>query len=189
MAIAECTSWECINSFGNWLSAIGTILISGVALWLSVKDRMILMKASFDVGLIPGDNPAVLDREVFILNFTNVGSRPITVTNHCWKFPFFKGIVFLMPNMDHETGHFCTKLPCEITDGKDGYAFYRKNFFSELENSEDLIFHKSLLVAWLRINFFKMYICTSIGKRINVRVNGRVRKKLWALYKATRNKI
>ena len=124
MTLATCTTWECINSFANWLSAMGTVLITGVGLWLSVKDKMLRVKAQLDVGLVPSSNPLVLDTRVYALSFTNVGPRPVTVTNHCWFLPFSRGVVFLMPQMDPQLGRLCSKLPLELTDGKEGLAFY-----------------------------------------------------------------
>ena len=70
------------KQFANWLSAIGTMLISGLALWLSLRDRLVNMSATLDIGLVPGANPTVLDQQVYVLSFTNTGPRPITVTNH-----------------------------------------------------------------------------------------------------------
>lgn len=182
MTVAPCVTWECINSFANWLAAAGTIFISGLALWLSVRDRMVNMKAIFDVGLVSGDNPTIMDREVYILSFTNIGPRPITVTNHCWSLPFVKGIIFLMPSMDHQLGQLCSKLPLELSDGKEGHAFYGKSFFSQLDEPGNVLFHKNRLVAWLRIRLFKIYVTTTVGKRVKVAIKPAARRKLWRTY-------
>jgi hypothetical protein len=176
--ITSCTTWECINSFANWLSAIGTILITGLALWLTVKDRMIHVSAELNVGLVPSNNPLVLDTRVYILSFTNVGPRPVTITNHCWFLPFSKGVIFLMPHMDSVLGKLCSKLPLELTDGKEGHAFYSHDFFSKLEEPEKVLFHKNHFIAWIRIHFFKVRIATTIGKRLKVKIKPAVRRQL-----------
>jgi hypothetical protein len=173
-----------VNSFANWLSAVGTLLISGIALWLSIRDRLINMQAELNIGLIPGTNPTILDQQVYILSFTNIGVRPVMVTNHHWSLPFVKGISILMPQMDSQLGPFCSKLPIELTDGKEGHIFYAVNFFSKLDKPEEFLFHKNCLVAWIRIHFFRVLIATTTGKRINVAVKLAVRKKLWRTYKA-----
>lgn len=183
MTVTSCTTWECINSFANWLSALGTILITGLALWLSVRDRMLNVKANLSLGLVPGNNPNVLDTHVYALAFTNVGPRPVTVTNHCWFLPFKKGVVYLMPQMDRELGRLCSTLPIELTDGKDGHAFYSDDFFSKLDEPEKFLFHKNRFVAWWRINFFRVRISTTIGKRIKVTVARPVRRRLWRVYR------
>ena len=181
-SISPCMTWECINSFGNWLSAIGTILISSLALWLSVKDRLIHVSAELNVGIVPSNNPLVLDTRVYILSFTNVGIRPVTITNHCWFLPFSKGVIFLMPHMDLVVGILCSKLPLELTDGKEGHAFYPYDFFSRLDEPEKILFHKNRLIAWIRIHFFKVRISTTVGKRLNVKVKPAVRRQLWQSY-------
>ena len=184
MTLASCTTWECVNSFANWLSAVGTLFISGLALWLSIRDRLINMQAELNTGLIPGANPTILNQQVYILSFTNIGARPVTVRDHCWSLPFVKGIIFFMPYMDPQLGMLCTKLPIELTDGKEGHAFYAADFYSKLDKPEEFLFHRNRLVAWIRIHFFRVLITTTAGKRINVAVKPAVRKKLWRTYKA-----
>lgn len=185
MNLQPCETWECINSFANWLSAFGTILISGIALWLSVQDRRINVSANLSLGSIPGDDPLVVNRRVYILEFTNIGHRPVTISSHYWYLPFRKSKSFLMPNLDSRVSHFCSKFPIELTDGKTGYIFYPEDFFSSvLDEPHKFLFHENTLVAWLRINFFKVKLSTSVGKLINVNVSKQVRKKLWRIYRA-----
>jgi hypothetical protein len=145
---------------------------------------MVNMRAEFNIGLVPGDSPSIIDREVYVLSFTNIGPRSITVTNHCWSLPFFKGIIFLMPSMDRQLGHLCSKLPLELSDGKEGYAIYGKDFFLQLNEPEKVLFHKNRLIAWLRIRLFRIYVTTTIGKRVKVAIKLAARKKLWGTYKA-----
>lgn len=182
MTIASCTTWECVNSFANWLSAIGTICITGLALWLSVRDRRVNLRATLTLGLLPSSNPNLLDRPVFVLSFTNVGPRPVTVTNHCWDLPFVMGIIFLQPYMEVELGRLCSKLPIELTDGKEGHAFYPNDFFQKLEDPQKFLFHTNRFVAWLRINFFQIRITTTAGTRPRVKIAHGVRQRLWHQY-------
>ncbi|HHX8330657.1 TPA: hypothetical protein ACVOYW_004448 [Vibrio alginolyticus] len=70
-----CNTWECFNSFASWLSAIGTLLVSGIALWLSVRDRFIRMSNRFSLGVLA--NGGELNMKVFVLEFTNIGVRPV----------------------------------------------------------------------------------------------------------------
>jgi hypothetical protein len=46
----------------HWLAAIGTIMISGVASWRTVRNRMMLMQAKFNVACFPEDYRTVLNR-------------------------------------------------------------------------------------------------------------------------------
>ncbi|QET71816.1 hypothetical protein [Bordetella bronchiseptica] len=185
MSIASCVTWECVNSFANWLSAIGTICTAGLALWLSVRDRRINLKAALTLGLLPSSKQDILDLQVFVLSFTNVGPRPVTITNHCWELPFINGIIFLQPYMDRDIGKFCSKLPLELTDGKEGHAFYSNDFFLNLDAPEKFLFHKNRFVAWLRIRFFKIRIVTTAGARPRVKIARAVRQRLWQQYIGT----
>lgn len=136
------------------------------------------------LGLLPSSNLDVLDRAVFALSFANVGRRPVTVTGHCWKLPFAKGIVFLQPHRDPEVGKLCSKLPLELTDGKEGHVFYPDDFFLKLDEPEKFLFHRNRYVAWFRIHFFKVRIVTTAGPRPRVKVARAVRQRLWWQYKS-----
>lgn len=182
MTIADCTTWECVNSFSNWLSAIGTVATAALALWLSVRDRRVNVRAEFSVGQVPGENPRVLNQRVFILQFTNDGPRNFTVTNHSWRLPLLKRVIYMFPNMETPVAHLCSKLPLELTDGKTGYSFYLIDHFAKLDNAEEVFFPKSRWRAWLRIWFFRLYIHTSVGKSIRVHVSRHVRRSLWRQY-------
>lgn len=182
MSVSPCDTWECINSFANWLAALGTIAAVIVALWLSVRDRTINLRASFDIGVTSFDNPTKLDQQVFILSFTNFGPRTVHVENFSLTLPFKKGVVLLFPQMDLRVSHLCTKLPAELLDGKSGNIFFPVNFFNVLEKPELVLFPKNKIIAWLRINYFKIQLATSVGKSIKVKINKRAREKLWDLY-------
>jgi hypothetical protein len=182
--IPACDSWQCYNSFALWISSIGTVVISSLALWLSVKDRFLRMDASFKIGTIGGKDPNRLDTLVYILSFTNVGARPITVTNYEWRIPLSKkGIGKHITNpYNGSFGHRCTKFPVQLTDGQSGYLFHDKNFFSAMENRETFLYAERKIIAWFKIRFFKVYIATSVGKGIRSKVDPALRKALWKEY-------
>jgi len=182
MPVSDCLTWECVNSFSNWLSAVGTIATAALALWLSVRDRRVNVNAQLSVGLVPGNDPRVIDQRVFILEFTNEGPRPVTVTNHAWRLPFVRGVIFMFPNIDTPVAHLCSRLPLELTDGKAGHTFYPIDHFSKLDEPGTVFFHRTRWRAWLRIWFFRLYIHTSVGKTVRVRVRRQVRRTLWRQY-------
>ena len=182
MAISECTSWECVNSFGNWLSAFGTIAATVVALWLALRDRMLHMQATFNTAVTTLTRSDTLDNRGFMLEFTNIGARPITVTGHEWQLPFQKHRLLFMPHMDTRAAAICTRLPCELTDGKSGHVFYPDDFFLELEDRGKALFHPNWFVAYIRIRFFTIRIGTSVGKKVRVKIRNPARKALWAQY-------
>jgi hypothetical protein len=183
MPLPQCTTWECINSFGSWLAALGTIATAALALWLAVRDRRIHLKAALTLGAIPSvPGGRLLDMSVFTLSITNVGPRPFTITNHCWKLPFVKGIVFLQPYMDTPVAKYCTKVPIELTDGKEALVFYPDDFFLNLESPDKFLFHHNKYIAWLRIRFFQLRIVTTAGARPKAKIARPVRSHLWHQY-------
>ena len=183
MSIEPCQTWECINSFANWLAAVGTIAAVVVALWLSRRDRAINLKAIFDIGVVPESDPRVLNMNVFALSFANYGPRTVVVNNFAFSLPFSKKTIFLFPQMDSKVSYLCTKLPAELLDGKEGHIFFPADFFNSLENPEIVLFHKRSFIAWFRIYFFKILISTSVGKKIPVKISKAAREKLWSMYR------
>ena len=181
--MADCITWKCVNSFSNWLSAVGTVATAALALWLSVRDRRVNLKADLSLGLVPGSDPRILNRRVFVLEFTNEGPRTVTVTNHAWRIPFVKGVLFMFPNMDTSVADLCSPLPLELTDGKSGRAFYLDDHFAKLDKPDIALFHRHRGVAWFRIWFFRLYVHTSVGTRVRVRVHRHVRRSLWQQYR------
>jgi hypothetical protein len=190
-SLNACTTWECVNSFAAWLAAIGTILISGLALWLSWRDQLIRVKASFDYGLVPGDDPQVLNREVYILEFANIGRRSVTVTNYEWRirrwpliWKYKRWVTF--PQLESGLGSLCSRFPVELQDGKAGHIFHKASFFNELDDKESHLFASSSLFAFVRIFDFKIVLRTTTGKDINVDIPFRVRKNIWHRYRKTK---
>jgi hypothetical protein len=178
-----CNTWECINSFASWLSAIGTLLVSGIALWLSVRDRFIRMSNRFSLGVLADGRANNMN--VFILGFTNIGVRPVTVTNYKWRIPFHgtrKSSTITFPQLDPRVAAYCSKFPLELTDGKGGNLFHTDDFFINRDDPESFLYPKNKLKAFIRIYFFKIYICTSVGDDISVRVDRNVRSRLWNEY-------
>lgn len=182
MPIDSCTTWECINSFASWVSAFGTILITGFALWLSVQDKRISLRSTLTLGLLPSSHIDILDRAVFVLSFTNVGPRTVVVTNHCWKLPLTKSFIFFQPHRVPDVGRLCSTIPLKITDGEEGHTFYPDDFFINLDEPEKFLFHQRRSIAWIRIHFFKVHIVTTAGVRPSVKIARAVRQRLWRQY-------
>ena len=78
-----CKTWDCFNSFALWISAIGMVAISSLSLWLSIKDKLVLIDGIFRLSFIPSTlhNKNILDRQVFTLSFVNIGRRKIKIDN------------------------------------------------------------------------------------------------------------
>ena len=183
----ECKTWECVNSFSAWLAAFGTLLVSGIALWLSFRDRKICLDAVFCNSLMASSNPNVLDTWFYALTCVNVGHRSVTITNYHWKlfqFPFAKkNKIVTYGHTEPAISAYCSKFPIELTDGKQAQLFFLSDFFETLENSDGFIFcTTNKWVAFFRILTFNLYIDTSVGKVIKVNTSFAMRKNLWRKY-------
>ena len=187
MKIESCTTWQCINSFAPWVSALGTILISGVSLWLSVKDKLIRLKAQFNTVDFPIDDPIINKRWAYSIIFTNLGARPVTITKYEWHFrlhPFGKKKrLWINPYGNPNFDSFSTKLPYQLTDGKSGQIFHDINIFRTLENGSDFLFAENPLIAFYRIATFNTFICTSIDKKVKAEINKGLRHQIWKQYR------
>lgn len=186
MNFSDPDTWKLINSFAPWLSGIGTITISSIALWLSLRNKSIQVDASFSGGLIPSSNPNTLDQYVYVLSFVNTGPRPVTITNYKWIFrghPFGKkNFFFTFPYLDPQFARLSSSFPVELTDGKQGNVFHPKSFFEELENHEKFLYPKSRVLAFYRVFTFRIFLVTSVGKLVRVKLVKGLRREIWKKY-------
>ncbi|MDD9197594.1 hypothetical protein PVK62_17400 [Aliivibrio sp. S3MY1] len=185
--LSACTTWECVNGFAAWLSAFGTICVSGIALWLSFKDRRICLNAVFCNSLMSSNNPNVLDTWNYALTCVNVGHRSVTITNYHWKllqFPFTKkNKIVTYGHTEPVISAYCSRLPIELTDGKQAQFFFLSDFFETIKDNDDFLFcSTNKWVALLRISTFNLYIDTSVGKAIKVKTSFSMRRNLWRKY-------
>lgn len=186
-SIQSCLTWECINSFGSWVAAFGTILISALALRLSWQDRLIRVNAKFDYGFVPTGVSTNLNQAIYVLEITNIGRRVVTLTNYEWiirRYPkFWRPMrVFTFVQMDEDLQHLTSKFPLELTDGQQGLIFHKDTFFEQLDEKEKFLFSNSRYKAFLRIFDFKIVLSSSGGDRIKVKIPFRVRRNIWSRY-------
>lgn len=186
--LAKASTIELINTLASVFTAIGTVAVSAIALWLTWKDRVIQVKGIFDYGLVAGNNPDVLNQEVYVLSFTNIGCRTAVATNYEWhirKFPMFWRYIkcFTFPYMEPSLGHLCSKFPLELGSGKEGHIFHKYSLFADMEDKENFLYPSAKALAFYRIFTFKIVVKTTIRKDIKVDIPLRVRKHLWKRYK------
>ena len=72
---------------GTWFAGIGTVSATVVALWLARRAERVKLKASVGIrslvgGVIPPDNL----RKIVQFHVTNLGERPVIVTEIGWHF-------------------------------------------------------------------------------------------------------
>lgn len=79
------TQWELINSFSNWLSAVGTIAAVVVSLWLATKASRLRCKASVGHRLVIEQGVTGNIPEIVEFRIVNTGDRPFHVTGIGWR--------------------------------------------------------------------------------------------------------
>lgn len=180
--LKPCDDWKCVNSFAPWLSAIGTIIVSGLAYRLSLRDRRVLMESTFDTVDYFGGSSGGKDIRGFSVNYTNVGSRDIYVTGVYFKFPYKKKFFHYNGKPKGEISKYSNDLPEKIEDGQSGNVLFDEEFSENICDNKPLLFRKSKLKTWYLISMFEVYVKVSIGKPIKVKVSKNARKKLWLNY-------
>ena len=187
MNMDSCNTWQCVNSFAPWISALGTTAISGLALWLSVRDKIIRLDSRLSIAQIAGKDPKILDRWAYMISFINVGARPVTINNFEWRlksYPFGRlQIKVTFPHMDQRFSLLCTKLPAKLTDGEQGQVLHPINFFKSIDKSADFLFAENAVIAFYRINTFNIFITTSVGETKKVKIARGIRNEIWKQYK------
>lgn len=182
-----CNTWQCFNSFAPWLSAFGTILISGLALWLSVRDKFIRLKANYSGSLIPSYDPMKLDTYAYVLDFVNIGVREVQVINFEWHFknaPFLKRQrIFMQPYLDERVAKLCSKFPMRLSDGETARLYFASDFVEKLDSPERFLFPNNRMKAFFRIFTSEIYLCTSVGRKIKVHMKTGMRREIWKRYK------
>lgn len=81
--------WEMINSFANWLSAIGTLAAVVVSLYLASRSTN---KARLSVGIriFIGPGSEAPYPEYVVFKIVNHGERPLRITQIGWKWGLWK---------------------------------------------------------------------------------------------------
>lgn len=70
------------NTFGTWISGIGTLAACGIALWLARRTEKVQLKvyAGFRLLIYSDQQQECLNIEV-----TNLGERPVTISSIGWR--------------------------------------------------------------------------------------------------------
>src|SRR4029078_4627353 len=86
--IMDKETWQFINTFAPWLSAIGTISAVIVSLYFSTKSRRIDLKVDAVLNtIVPQGMP---NRDYVTISVVNMGHRAATITNIGWRIGFFR---------------------------------------------------------------------------------------------------
>lgn len=168
-------TWEFINSFAPWLSAIGTLLVvilSLYLLWYQNRTKLSIY-ASISV-LFQNQN----SEDELTIRITNVGSKNVNVNSLLWGIGYFKKAHFFQTSSDHIAS---TILPKTISYGEVITIVFNLNDFRK---SNIKIFAKEISRPFRRIkaHSIRILINTSIGKPINYKIDKYLRD--WFLNEA-----
>lgn len=159
-------TWQFINTFAPWLSAVGTILAVIVSLYLANRDRQIKLRINAGVRKIVMSGQSIAQgTDVIDITVTNVGYRSARITTLYWKIGIFKKVrAVQLPG----TMPWSAQLPCTLRDG-DQASFPLELSIWEKDIEKML---KSIPSTFPRIGVrsIKVGVSTSTGKRFESRI-------------------
>lgn len=158
------SEWELINSFANWLSAIGTLAAVVVSLYLA--RRLSSPTAKLTVGHrivmtpgVKGPNP-----EYIQFHIVNTGDRPIRVTGIGWKVGLWKK----RQAVQMFEGLMSSPLPVDLAHGQEAKWFVP---LSVREEPWLTYFAKGMLMPNYRLSCFSLrgQAFISTGRVFNIK--------------------
>ncbi len=154
-------TWQFINSFGPWLSALGTIAAVITALYLAKRADKIRLQLRVGIRKVAiqgegGDH----GRDYVWVSITNLGRRKANITHLFWKpVPWRKrGIIWIAPQ-----NQYSLKFPVTIEDGESAnYVLPVEEFRERFRIHAREIFSSFADEVWLRT--LRFCVSTSTGE-------------------------
>jgi len=166
-------TWKFINTFAPWLSAIGTLSVVIISLYLARAEKPIKLevRAGHRIMITPdqgGEHP-----EYLFISAINKGHRIATITNIGWRIGLFKKqhmIQMVTADLDSSA------LPAKIDDGEEAQWYIPLN----VEDNWIEKFSRDRLPPYPRIKIFslRLRIFTSVGKTFEARIEKSLKDKL-----------
>jgi len=167
-------TWEFVNTFAPWFSALGTIAAVVVSLYLVRARRPIKLEIRAGHRIIVGSVPEGKYPEFLFINAINVGHRAANITNVGWKTGFLKtnhAIMFVQKDT------YSSGLPVKIEDGEEA------KWLIPLDIEEEnwiIRFSRDFLLPYPRWNLFwlRVQIHTSVGKVFEAKIEKGLKEQL-----------
>jgi hypothetical protein len=172
--------WLFINSFAEWLSAIGTIAAVIVALYLARRDSRIRLKVV--VGIRRILQHGVKERpEFFNIEVTNMGRRPANIINLVLR----DGLRFRVRRvglgcqivMIPPANEWSSRVPITLSDGERADYFVPWPEFEGL-NGERMRGLFAGRLGWIRARLFHVGVVTSAGGIFDGRIERQLADRL-----------
>ncbi|HQM44154.1 MAG TPA: hypothetical protein PLI72_10475 [Smithellaceae bacterium] len=168
-------SWQFINTFAPWLSALGTLGVVVVSLWLAFRGMPTRIKVSAGNRIIVGGIRPYPD--YLVISIVNVGQRKVRITGIGWKIGWFKKS-YAMQNPD--INPFSSSIPVDLDESQEA------KFLIPLKGEADWLnnFAHDFLGKRPRLNCssIKIQAWTSVGKVFESRIEAGLRKKILEAY-------
>jgi hypothetical protein len=84
------TTWTFINSFADWLSALGTVSAVILALYLARRDKNVRLEVSAGHRIVVTPGTEGPYPEYLMIRIVNIGHREAQITNIGWKVGLFR---------------------------------------------------------------------------------------------------
>lgn len=166
-------TWQFINTFAPWFSALGTISAVITSLYLATKNRRLDLKVQASMQTIV--QTGVPPRHCVGISVVNMGGREATITSLGWRFGLFRKTNLLqVPGIPQ----YSSTLPARLRDGES--ATFLMPVVPEYGGTDWVPMMKEHLGKYPRLNVYtlKAVVATSVGKTFLVRVDWNVRKLL-----------
>ena len=169
-------TWQFINSFAPWFSALGTVLAVFVAIYLARRDRVIRLEVSAGFRYIitfeiPGHDLSP-ELEYLQIMVVNVGHRDAQIIKIVWKV----GILQKQYFSQLIVGNMPSPLPIRLHDGEEA------KYLIPLDEKPDwlvgLCADMPTQFLSLQLRFIRVQVFTSVGKVIEAPLEPGLRKKL-----------
>lgn len=165
-------TWEFINTFSPWLSAVGTLAAVLVSLYLAGRDKRIKLKVCAGYRLLVTQGLSSESSDYLAIQIVNIGHREAQITGIGWKVGLFKkqyGVQTIMADGISST------MPVRIRDGEEA------NYFIPLEG--DLSWLNDFVNNFLqpnpesRLKYVKVQAFTSVGKKFETKIEKGLQRK------------
>jgi len=183
--LRACADWQCVNSFASWFSTALTLVISGSALFISIRayryaKQKDVEALSISIGTCILATPPKA-QNAFSITVTNVGHRSASLKNYSWgaRMPFSQGSQFITFFLTDDFTKLSAPLPAALDDGEEAQFFQSINVF---DRHPTFLYHPSQWRAWLLINSLSISVTTT-RRSHHQRLPKGVRRLIWTFYK------
>jgi len=166
-------TWEYINTFAPWLSAVGTLLAVVVSLYFSRRTSQvkISLSAGYRIEIGPGYKEPY--PQYIFIKAVNTGARDVKITGFGWRIGIFKKRYFYQVV---DGIKMRSDMPIMLSFSEEA------SYLIDLNIGDNWIkrFVKDEILPNRRLNMvsLRVYASTSIGKTVYSKIENSLKKEL-----------